>query len=84
MNATIRIDDGGTITFIYADDLIELTEQGDTTVERVSHVEPMIGSGPVRWQADMSPVGGPVLAGFTNRADALAAEVDWLQTNRQL
>jgi hypothetical protein len=29
----------------------------------------------------MSPVGGPVLTGFTKRSQALSAEVAWLEEN---
>ncbi len=46
---------------------------------RASHVEPCAGG----WSADMSPVGGPVLTGFTKRSQALAAEVAWLEENVQ-
>jgi len=50
---------------------------GCTTIARASHVEPCESG----WSADMSPVGGPVLTGFTKRSQALAAEVAWLEEN---
>lgn len=36
---------------------------------------------PCRWQADLALCGGPVLGPFTRRADALAAEVAWIETH---
>ena len=32
-------------------------------------------------QADLSPVGGPLLGPFERRSDAVQAEVYWLETN---
>ena len=75
----IIISKAGQIRFIYSDDLLGLAEQGATTVRRASHVEPCEdGSG---WQADMSPVDGPMLGPYTKRADALRDEVEWLTAN---
>jgi hypothetical protein len=34
---------------------------------------------PCRWQADLSPVGGPVIGPFTDRQAAIAAEIDWIE-----
>lgn len=65
----------GEIMAIYNDALIGL--YGDATcveTRRASHVEPR-GAG---WDADLSPVGGPLLAGFRTRAEALSAEVKYL------
>ncbi|MDP3767105.1 MAG: hypothetical protein Q8S13_03745 [Dehalococcoidia bacterium] len=75
MDLFIRPD--GSIETIYSDDLqLALAETGTHNVKRASHVEPADGGG---WTADMSPIrGGPVLGPFPTRADALAAEVDWL------
>lgn len=36
---TIKIVDG-VATFVYSDDLVDLTKQGETTITRASHVEP--------------------------------------------
>lgn len=70
----IKISREGQIRFIYKDALLSLTNLGKTTIERASHVEPY-GS---CWQADMSPVGGPVLGPYRTRGEALQHEVDWL------
>lgn len=71
-----------------------LQELGMMEVKRASHVEPvtlLLAPSPQasawgtasdrllpRWQADMSPVGGPVLGPFKTREEALKAEHDWL------
>ena len=70
----IIISQTGQIRFIYNDDLLDLTRQGKTKIQRASHVEPCEGG----WQADMSPVDGPVLGPYITRAEALHHEVDWL------
>lgn len=36
----------------------------------------------VLWRVNLSLSGGPTFGGFERRADALAAEVDWLLCNR--
>ena len=74
----IIISPKGQIRYIYNDDLLGLAEQGTATVRRASHVEPCEGG----WQADMSPVNGPVLGPYKRRADALRHEVEWLETNK--
>ncbi len=74
---TITIDGSGDLQFVYADDLQPLTELGESTTRRASHVEPA-GS---RWTADLSPVDGPVLGPFDYRKEALAAEYEWLRAN---
>jgi hypothetical protein len=67
----------GRVEAVY-DERIDLTELGRVQVRRASHVEP----GPDgRWSADLSPVGGPVLGPFPRRSEALAAELDWLETH---
>lgn len=73
--ATLHIDRAGVIRFIYRDDLAELIDHGPATTRRASHVEPAAGGG---WSADLAPSGGPVLGPFRLRADALAAELAWL------
>jgi len=89
----IRIETDGTLRFIHSDDLSDLMEQGEARITRASHVEPYDGSGGtsfadqhqgVWWTADMGPSDGPVLGPFKTRAEALAAEVAWLQENRGL
>lgn len=84
--SNIVIEPDGTAVFIYNDELAGLLAEGVAEVTRASNVEPMIGGG---WEADMRPVAGeagPVLRGadgkgFALRADALAAEVEWINAN---
>jgi hypothetical protein len=71
---TFEVD--GRIKFIYDDSLAEIAQEvGELTIKRASHVEPVFGEG---WEADMSPVGGPVLGPFFTRGAALEAEREWL------
>ena len=67
----------GTVVCIYSEEL-DLTPLGSLSITRASHVEPDPNG---RWQADLSPVGGPLLSGFATRSEALAAEITWLQQN---
>jgi hypothetical protein len=60
---------------IYSEDL-PLLELGSLTIRRASHVEPTADG---QWQADLSPVSGPVLGPFGLRSEALKAEVEWLR-----
>lgn len=102
---TIDIQDGDA-EFIHDDELTEaMSELGDVTITRASHVEPASGycmtckgpwydvecaevgherGLPDHWAADMAPSNGPVLGPFTSRALALAAEREWLRTERGL
>lgn len=77
---TLSVTPDGTLSFIYTDDVDRFALQeelgGELSIRRGSHVEPTDDG---RWQADMSPVGGPVLSPFETRAAALAAEVAWLE-----
>ena len=59
MEHDIVIDANGDIAFIYSDDLLPLTDLGEATTRRASHVEPH----PFRsgWLADMTPIGGPII-----------------------
>jgi hypothetical protein len=75
---------GDCMTFIYADNLAPLLDEGVATVQRVSHVEPSRVNGRHGWTADMTPVKGPVLGPFVTRAEALDAEHVWLQRERGL
>lgn len=72
----LSIDTSGTIAAIYSDALLPLMDAGISTVRRASHVEPAEAGG---WLADLSPVGGPTLGPFRERAAALAAEVAWIE-----
>ena len=65
----------GQLRHIY-DDNLDLTELGRATISRASFVEPDVFG---HWLADLSPVHGPILGPFVKRAEALAAEVDWLE-----
>lgn len=73
----IQVSPEGELSFIYDDLLVDLLEEGSSSVLRVSTVEPGEGG----WRADLAPVGGPVLGPFKLRSDALAAEVAWLKKN---
>ena len=67
----------GQVKCIY-DEALPLSDLGKLSITRASHVEPTsVG----QWTADLSPVGGPHLGPFEKRTDALAAEIDWLQTH---
>jgi hypothetical protein len=76
---TLTISQSGAISFIYSDSLATMLDLGHPTIRRASHVEP--GPSGRDWEADLSPVGGPVLIGFKLRKDALDAEVAWLKEN---
>lgn len=64
----------GNVRCIYSEE-IELSRLGKLSIRRGSHVEP---TGDGQWTADLSPVNGPQLGPYSNRTDALAAEVAWL------
>ena len=74
MYISVRPD--GELAFIYDDALLSLMDMGRPQIRRASHVEPAPGGG---WQADLSPVGGPMLGPFRLRAGALEAEAVWLR-----
>ena len=65
----------GTVRAIY-DEAIDLAMLGKPTIKRASSVEPNEQG---RWNADLSPVDGPVLGPFDRRSEALEAERDWLE-----
>jgi hypothetical protein len=65
----------GTVRAVY-DEAIDLTLLGRVLIRRASHVEPTPKG---RWQADLTPVGGPVLGPFDRRSEALEAEHVWLE-----
>jgi hypothetical protein len=65
---------GGAVRCLYGE-AIDLTSLGTLEICRASHVEPDPQG---QWQADLRPVGGPVLGPFSLRSQALAAEEMWL------
>jgi len=69
----IRIASDGAVELVYFDELkgIDLPIR---MIRRASHVEPE-GN---QWIADMAPSSGPKLGPFNTRAEALAAELKWL------
>jgi len=74
----IIIDPSGVIRTIHKDALAGLYAEGKATIRRASHVEPNDDG---QWVVDLSPVGGPQMGPFALRADALAAEVEWLESH---
>lgn len=72
----------GVITSIYDDALVPLMNEAErVSTERASHVEPHQcewSDGRSYWQADLSPVDGPMLTGFTTKQEALDAEVQYI------
>ena len=75
MNIYIRPN--GDMQCIYNEN-IDLAQIGQVDIRRASHVEPD-PERPGWWYSDLSPVGGPKIAGFATRAEALKFEVDWLE-----
>jgi len=73
----IVITPSGAARAIY-DEAIDLAAIGSLTIRRASHVEPD-DSG--QWFADLAPVSGPRLGPFALRSEALAAELDWLESH---
>jgi len=75
----IDIAPDGTAQCIYDDDFADFIRAlGNVTITRASHVEPTAKG---EWEADMSPVNGPVLGPFKLRGEALDAEREWLLMN---
>ncbi len=73
----LLISPTGSVVCIYSEDL-NLLSLGPLAIARASHVEP---SSQGLWQADLSPVAGPLLGPYQLRSEALAAEVAWLEQN---
>ena len=67
----------GEVRCVY-DETIDLHSLGTLVIQRASHVEPAADG---RWQADHSPVAGPLLGPLANRSQALDAERAWLAAN---
>lgn len=69
------IDVAGNVRCIYGEEL-DLHALGRLSIVRGSLVEPTSDG---RWNADLSPVGGPRLGPFVLRSEALRAEQTWLE-----
>ena len=67
----------GQVRCVY-DEAIDLTQLGELTIRRASHVEP---DDQGRWWADLAPVEGPKLGPFDRRSSALDSEREWLEVN---
>lgn len=65
----------GIIHCLY-DETVDLAGVGRPSIMRAAHVEP---NNRGDWEADLQPVGGPVLGPFARRSEALAAERAWLE-----
>lgn len=74
----VKINTTGGLQFIWNDALRGLFDAGEGIIRRASHVEPTPEG---KWEADLSPVGGPTLGPFNERTTALQEEVKWLETN---
>jgi hypothetical protein len=73
----IAIAQDASVKFIHNDAMfLALKEEGTATVQRASHVEPTVDG---LWEADMSPVNGPLLGPYTTRQEALDKEILWLE-----
>jgi hypothetical protein len=68
--------DGG--VYCLYDETLDLSVFGRRSIQRVSYVEPTDHGA---WQADLSPVDGPVLGPFSLRSTALEAERSWLESH---
>lgn len=73
----IIIQTNGSASCIYSE-AIPVRELGQVTISRASHVEPTTDG---KWTADLTPVDGPVLGPFSDRSQALDAEITWLREN---
>ena len=70
------VSPGGEVRCLY-NETLDLNLLGKLTISRGSYVEPVTDGS---WFAYLSPVAGPALGPFSLRSDALAAEVEWLET----
>lgn len=71
----IAIAADGTTRFIH-NDVLDAKALGAASIRRASHVEP---NDDLTWNADLTPVNGPVLGPFPTRGAALEAETLWLE-----
>jgi hypothetical protein len=67
----------GSVCAVY-DETIDLGVLGQLMITWASQVEPDEEG---RWQADLTPVGGPLLGPFERRSEALEAERHWLENH---
>jgi hypothetical protein len=74
---TIRISPTR-ITMRYSDKMAGVLGHGKAKISRASYVEPYKIGETIKWQADMSPVGGGVIGQFSTRQQALDAESEWV------
>ena len=74
----VSIEPDGMLRLIYSDTLRELLQEGEASISRASHIEPVATDEGIAWTADLSPVGGPLLGPFPTREAALHEEVQWL------
>jgi hypothetical protein len=73
----ISIDKHGHFRGVYTDSF-PWRELGTPRIQRASHLEPdHLGL----WWADLSLSNGPKIGPFARRADAIAAEIRWLERN---
>lgn len=75
MSQVILIRPDGNSQAIY-DETLDLRSLGAPSIQRASHVEPDKDG---LWNADLSPIGGPMLGPFEKRSEAIQAEIEWLQ-----
>lgn len=71
------IEPSGTVRCLYGE-TISLSSLGPLRISRGSYVEPTEAG---EWQADLSPLLGPLLGPFFCRSEALDAERQWLEAN---
>ena len=70
----LLIEPTGVARCLYGE-AIDLAALGPLQIRRASHVEPQADG---QWQADLTPLAGPLLGPFHTRSDALAAEAAWI------
>ena len=71
------ISPSGQIHCLYGE-AISLAGLGRCEIRRASHVEPTAEG---EWTADLCPINGPILGPFSERSQALEAEVTWIENN---
>jgi len=69
------IEAGGNVRTIYTEQF-DIRCLGSVSIRRGSHVEPTENG---HWTADLSPCDGPLLGPFSQRSQAIEAEIDWLR-----
>ena len=74
----LSISRSGEVRAIYQDDF-DWRSLGRPLIQRASQVEPDPRG---LWFANLSLSGGPKIGPFVRRADAIAAEVAWLEKHR--